>query len=277
VAETNDDAAHPRAAVDTRGHVWVTYYRWIPWQAGRSRDREIFVRYHDGDHWSEPMQVSPTDVPRYEDHADPSIAADAAGNVWIAWSWDTHPQQDHWPFAPTFGPAIFARQLRAGHPPSRLQMVAMRASSLRAAKRNPAWAFLPEVYCCGDRPWFCFETHTVGGDHACGIAAYEPGHGFPAPTLLGHHAEFVCTPRLIADRAGCLHALWSAPAASHYAVHRARLRDGGGWDDPRVAWSSPSADLRFAAAAFDRFDFLWIAAVQIRPGGSEVVVKSIVP
>jgi hypothetical protein len=153
VTTTDDDAAHPRAVVDRQGNFWVTYYRWVPWGPEQSRDREVFVRYHDGQDWSDEMQISPTDVPRYEDHADPSIAADASGNVWVTWAWDTHPQADSWPYPPTFGSAIFTRQLRVNQPPSRVEMVAMRASSLQAAMQNASWAFLPEVHCRGDQPW----------------------------------------------------------------------------------------------------------------------------
>lgn len=276
VTQTDDDAAHPRATVDARGNFWVTYYRWIRWANGQSRDREIFVRYHDGTKWSDELQLSPTDVPAYEDHADPSVAADAGGNVWVAWAWDTHPEAESWPFAPTFGSTIFARQLRAGQPPSRLQMVAMRAQSIQAAMNNPTWAFLPEVYCRGDQPWFVFESHSPESpNHACTVTRYEPDQGFPAPERLGLNATFVCTTRLVEDRTGRLVALWSAPAGEHFAVHLAILDRTGQWGDEKTVWADPKADVRFPTAAFDADNRLWVAAVQTTLGHSGVVVQPI--
>ncbi|MCP4250705.1 MAG: hypothetical protein GY778_27000 [bacterium] len=275
ITETDDDAAHPRAVVDKQGNFWITYYRWMPWNSGQSRDREIFARYHDGQAWSKEIQLSPTDVPIYEDHADPSIAADAAGNVWVAWAWDTHPEQGKWPYAPTFGSAVFTRQLRAGQPPSQLQMVAMRSPSIRAAKRNGVWAFLPEVACRSDQPWFAFETHTVGGAHACGLTTYQPGRGFAAPTEVGQSDTFICSPKFVVDRNDGLYALWSAPAEDRYAVYLAALDADGNWGAPQKVWSEADADLRHPVAAFDGDDRLWLAAVRIRPGSSQVARKSI--
>jgi len=278
VTQSDDDAAHPRAVFDASGNLWVTYYRWVPWGPGRSRDREVYVRYHDGSSWSEETQISPTDVPRYEDHADPSIAADAAGSVWVTWSWDTHPKAESWAFAPTFGPAVFARQLRAGRPPSRLEMVGVRAPTLQAAMNNATFAFLPEVLCREDRPWFAFEMHTIRGDHACGVTSYDPAQGFPAPAMLGANGSFVCSPRLLDDRQKNLWALWSAPVGKEqrYAIHAARPDDTGRWDKPRVVWSEPDADLRWPVATFDVDNHLWIAAVRVTPGKNAVAVRQAV-
>ena len=93
--------------------------------------------------------------------------------------------------------------------------------------------------------------------------------------MLGVHETFVCTPRLIEDRSGGLAALWSAPVGSHYAVHLARMDQQGQWGEERVIWLAADADLRFAAAAFDADKRLWIAAVEITPGKSRVVVRSV--
>lgn len=276
VTETDDDAAHPRCAVDTKGNFWVTYYRWVPWGEGQSRDREIYVRYHDGKTWSEETQISPTNVPRYEDHADPSIAADANGSVWVAWAWDTHPDEKAgWPYPPTFGSAIFTRQLRAGQPPSVLEMVAMQAASLSAAKQNANWAFLPEV-CVVDRtPWFAFEAHMPGFEHACAVTERDADGRFPAPDRLGINDSFVCQPRLIADRTGKLVALWSARLSANYTVSGASRGSEGAWSRERVLWSDPDATLRFATGAFDADNNLWLAAVRVEPRKTTVATKKV--
>jgi hypothetical protein len=290
VTQSNDDAAHPRAAVDSQGNLWVTYYRWIPWRHGLSRDREIFVRRYDGKTWSDETQVSPTDVPRYEDHTDPSIAADGQGNAWVAWVWDTHPEKN-WAYAPTFGQTVFARRLRADGELQPLEMVAVRAASMRAAKNQPTWAFAPELTCRQDQPWFLFAAHEPnGGAHAALLTARSAAKEYPAPTRLGTDPKLICTPRFVEDRDGKLYAIWSAPVAGHFAVKLAALGAGGQWGEERVVWQedgkagqSPAADLRFPVGAFDANHRLHLAAVRISLGGApgeeqaknEVAVKEI--
>lgn len=275
VSKTDDDAARPRCVVDAQGNFWVTYYRWMAWGPRRSRDREVFVRYHDGRAWSAELQISPTDVPRYEDHADPAIAADGAGNVWVAWAWDTHPEEGKWAYDPTFGSAVFARQLRANQPMSQVQLVGMRAPSIAAAKRSAQWAFAPEVMCRSDVPWFAFAAHAPGGEHACAITRYEVGSGFPAPERLGINSSFVCTPRLISDPAGGLVAIWSAKLSANDTVQLARLDASGSWSPGRVVWSDPEASLWLPVGAFDAAGRLWLAAVRTAPSVCEVVVKRV--
>jgi hypothetical protein len=275
VTACEDDAAHPRAVVDSAGNLWVTYYRWIPWGQRLSRDREIFVRRYDGSAWSQEQQVSPTDLPRHEDHADPVVAADAKGNVWIAWTWDTHPE-NNWAYPATFGSALFARKLSADGGMSPLTMVAMRAHSVQAAMRDPSWAFLPEVIGHGGTPWFAFNAHSASDvEHACAVTHLEGDGGAPAPTMLGLNKKFVCSPRLLEAADGGLMAVWSAPAGRRYAVFAAAMKPDGEWGKERKVWTDDDADVRFASAAFAGQGNLWIAAVKITQGKSEVATKSV--
>lgn len=278
VTACNDDAAHPRAAVDSAGRLWVTYYRWIPWSPGLTRDREVFVRRHDGRGWSDEIQISPTDVPIHEDHTDPSIVADERGNVWVAWVWDTHPNND-WPYPATFGQAMFARSIDVRGEIGPVEMVAVRAPSAKAATKNPHWVFAPELVCREDQPWFLASGHTLGdGRHGVEHAAYvtyREGKGeYPAPRRLGGDFTLVCTPRFVEDRDGHLAALWSAPTGRHYVVKVTRLGDDGQWGDERTVWMEPEADLRFPVGAFDAKGTLVLAATHVKAGKNAIAVTT---
>jgi hypothetical protein len=78
---------------------------------------------------------------------------------------------------------------------------------------------------------------------------------------------------LIENRNGRLFALWSAPTSSHYGINLAPLEANGWWGEKRLVWSETKADLRFASAAFDAENRLWIAAVRIEPGRCDLAVR----
>lgn len=279
VTTCDDDAAHPRAAVDSAGRLWVTYYRWIPWSTGLSRDREVFVRRYDGTNWTDEIQLSPKDVPIHEDHTDPSIVADGRGNVWVAWVWDTHPQRN-WPYPATFGQTMFARSIDARGELGPLEMVAVRAPSAKAAMQNPSWVFAPELVCRDDQPWFLAAGHTLGdggaGTEHAAYVTYRKGAGeYPAPRRLGGDFTLVCTPRFVEDRGGHLAALWSAPTGDHHVVKLARLGDDGQWGDEQTAWTEPGAELRFPVGAFDAKGTLVLAATKITAGKNEIAVTTV--
>lgn len=88
ITHASDEAMHARMACDNNRNVYVTYYKWHK-MAQWSRDKEIYLRRWSGSKWSDEVQISPTDVPQYEDHSDPAIAACDDGAV-VCWSWDFH-------------------------------------------------------------------------------------------------------------------------------------------------------------------------------------------
>lgn len=93
LTESDDDAMHPAAALDAEGRLWVAYYRWHK-MGFFSRDKEVYARFHDGEDWFREFQLSPDDLPDYEDHTDPTIVAGPGPGVTVAWSWDMHPLDD---------------------------------------------------------------------------------------------------------------------------------------------------------------------------------------
>ena len=103
-----DDAMSPKLAVALDGKIWITYYKWLPWGT-RSRDREIYAKFYWQNKWSTEIRVSPEDVPRYEDHTDPSIIPHKNGAM-VVWSWDYHPPKQGNKYDAS-GPSIFIRTI----------------------------------------------------------------------------------------------------------------------------------------------------------------------
>jgi len=109
VTDAYDDAMHGRLVCDTSNTVWITYYRWRK-MSGNSRDKEVYVRRYADGNLSTEIQISPTDVPSYEDHTDPAITC-LDDRIVIAWSWDYHKPQGYPQDCES--PTIFARSISA--------------------------------------------------------------------------------------------------------------------------------------------------------------------
>lgn len=108
VTEAYDDAMHGRLAVDSNDELWITYYQWQKNRSGISRDREVFVRRWNGQALSRAIQISPTDVPSYEDHTDPTIVP-MGSDMLVCWSWDYHMPKGYTRKA--YNPTIFGRSI----------------------------------------------------------------------------------------------------------------------------------------------------------------------
>jgi len=96
VTQSNDDAMYARLAADGNGDLWIAYYRWQKNNKGISRDKEVFARRFRNGTLSKEVQISPTDVPSYEDHTDPAVAL-VGGRAMICWSWDFHQPKGLYP------------------------------------------------------------------------------------------------------------------------------------------------------------------------------------
>ena len=110
-SDPKDGCMHPRMAVDAEGRIWVTYYQWERIK-GISRDKEVYARYLEHDRWSQEIHVSPDDIPVWEDHTDPVIAA-IGDAVLIGWSWDFHRPNPGYSQIPN-SPSIFLRKVEPG-------------------------------------------------------------------------------------------------------------------------------------------------------------------
>lgn len=107
VSKSQDDAMHGRMSADDSGSIWITYYQWHN-MGQNSRDKEVYLRKYSNGALSEEIHISPSDVPVYEDHTDPSISI-LDGQVFVSWSWDFHRPKGYTNEAKE--PTIFARTI----------------------------------------------------------------------------------------------------------------------------------------------------------------------
>ena len=107
VSKSKEDAMHSRMTADDSGNLWITYYQWHN-MGNNSRDKEVYLRKYSNGAFSEEVRISPTDVPVYEDHTDPSISI-SKGQVFVCWSWDFHRPKGYTKDARE--PTIFARTI----------------------------------------------------------------------------------------------------------------------------------------------------------------------
>jgi hypothetical protein len=267
VTRARDDAMHGRLACDGQGNIWLAYYEWRK-MGGNSRDKEIYVRKLKNGKWSGPVQVSPKDVPDYEDHTDPAIVADSEG-VLVAWSWDYHRPKGY-PKEPETA-SIFVRRV-VGRP---------RAKEIRAISGTSV-DVTPAVAIDGKGnlqfAWSCLKWDGSKSKAAKAISIAALDIGLKDKDKVEHKGEVaagmmnVCTPDF-ASGDGKLTLVWS------------QRQDGKKWvlkradfDSEKISWSEAETlesegNPRFCSADFDSKGALWIAMSVETENGREVKVK----
>jgi len=263
VTEADDDAMHGRIACAADGKVWLTYYKW-GYVQGSSRDKEVYVRRFDGKAWSDEIHVSPEDVPSYEDHSDPIVAATDKGAV-VAWSWDFHQPKGYTKEAEN--PTIFIRSIAQDY-----SLGPARVVSGTHIDTMPALALDGT-----GRPWCLWESISwdgrAGANRKAICASYDTGNPSEGGALTSGMAN-VCSPRLVAAPSGKLTAVWAETAdGDRWVIKRAEI-------DPKVD-KVPAAEMivsegnpRFPAAAYDPKGTLWVAYSAEAGAGREIAVKS---
>jgi hypothetical protein len=98
---------HGRMTADDSGNLWIAYYQWHN-MGKNSRDKEVYLKKYSNGTFSKEIRISPTDVPSYEDHTDPSISV-MNQQVFVNWSWDFHRPRGYTRDARE--PTIFARTI----------------------------------------------------------------------------------------------------------------------------------------------------------------------
>jgi len=264
LTDSDDDAMHARMTADRNGHIWATYYKWR--KMGRySRDKEVYVRRHDGTTWSDELQVTPTDVPDYEDHTDPVIAPFGKGVV-VCWSWDFHRPKGYSQEAKE--PTIFCRTVDAN-----LKLGQARHVS------GPQIDSTPAVTVDGEqRVWCAWES--LGWDrqananrktvHA-GLGNLAPKRAPKPAQLAGPHAN-VCGPSLAVRSDNTVALVWCERTADNQWTMKQAVLDPttGRWAAPQTV--EGKKDPRFPAIAYDAKGRLWIACSERTAAGREVTV-----
>ncbi|HOW70062.1 MAG TPA: redoxin domain-containing protein [Phycisphaerae bacterium] len=267
LSHADDDAMHARMACDRKGRIWCTYYRWH--RMGRfSRDKEVYVRRYDGKEWSPEMQVSPTDVPNYEDHSDPTIAAYRDG-ILLGWSWDYHTPPGYTRDAEC--PTIFLREVGQD-----LRLGQARHVSGRSIDVTPTL-----VVDGKDRIWCAWDA--LGWDDDAGanrktvqVAQRDMSAFRPQPAqALSPPSTNVCTPVLAVAPDETVSLVWSQnQRRTGWTLQLANCSPlQSKWSDPTEIESAGNP--RFPSATYDAAGTLWVAYSAEGTSGPEIKVKTI--
>ena len=245
VTDAEDDAMRPGLACDAAGRVWLSYYKWAKMK-GISRDKEVYARHTDGAGWSDEIHISPDDVPSYEDHTDPAVAACGDGVI-VAWSWDFHKPKGYTQEA--HSPTIFVRTANAEG-----------ASGKSRAVSGPNIESLPSVAVDkAGRVWCAWSSVDRSGGKSVCAAAFDlsssetPGAG----DSISQPRKNVCTPRLAIAPDGKVTLVWAElDETGAWSLQRADCQDGK-WGAPQTLVTEGQP--RFPAAAYDTQGRLWVA------------------
>ena len=268
VTEASDDAMHARMTCDRKGRVWLTYYKWHKMR-GRSRDKEVYLRHRDGRAWSDEIRVSPTDVPEYEDHTEPTIVAGQDGVV-VGWSWDFHKPDGYTKDAEA--PTIFLRAIG-----SDLELGPIRHASGTAIENTPTLAMdgKNRLWCAWDGLTWDGRLNSLRSSvYVCRLDLSAPRPREPQ-RLTPPSLHNVCTPQLLAGPDGRLTLLWSQRASgSRWTLERADLDTGRNrWATSKIVASRGNP--RFASAAYDSQGGFWVAYSADADEGRRIIVKQL--
>ncbi|MBN1341131.1 MAG: redoxin domain-containing protein [Phycisphaerae bacterium] len=268
LTESDDDAMHARIACDRRGDVWVTYYKWHKMGA-YSRDKEVYLRRYDGRTWSDEIQVSPTDVPQYEDHTDPIIACCGDGAV-VCWSWDYHRPEGYTRDAAN--PTVFCRAIGGD----------LGLGQVRHLSTGQGFDASPSVVVDGrQRLWCAWERLDWDGRVGANrkslwmVQSDRDASDTPTQTAVTGSRRNVCAPSLARSSDGKIVVVWCEREKSGtWALKMTTWEDGKGMQESARTLES-GGDPRFADAAYDARGGLWVAFSRESEAGRNVVVRQV--
>ena len=266
VMHADDDAMHARMACAGEENLWMTYYKWHK-MGPYSRDKEVYVRRYNGKEWSQEIRVSPTDVPTYEDHTDPAIAA-CNQSVVLAWSWDYHGPQGYPQRASE--PTIFVRSVE-----SDLRLGPPRVVSGHYIDTTPAIAVDRSgcIWCA----WDHLGVNPLTRAHQKELhvrrldAASEDSPSVPHKQR--SELANLCTPCFVVSPEGLVSLVWAETQdGERWVLKKADLKpDQAGWPESETLVSEGNP--RFPSAAYDPQGNLWIAYSVETVAGREIAVK----
>jgi hypothetical protein len=269
ITHANDDAMHARMAHGKDGNLWITYYKWH--KMGRySRDKEVYARRYDGREWSQEIRVSPTDVPTYEDHSDPAIAAFRHGAM-VAWSWDYHRPRGYPQTASE--PTVFVRSIGNDLRLDRPQVV-----SGHYIDTTPTTAVdgSGQVWCA----WDHLGRNPVSGAYRkeLHVRRFDPASGSSSSTPHQQSAGLynLCTPCFAVSPEGMVTLVWAETKdGEQWSLRKADFNPNeAGWPESETLVSE--ANPRFPSAAYDSKGNLWIAYSAETVAGREIRIKKLI-
>jgi hypothetical protein len=264
VSKSKDDAMHGRMTADDSGALWITYYQWQ--NIGQnSRDKEVYLRKYSNGTFSEEIHISPSDMPSYEDHTDPSISI-LNGQVFVSWSWDFHRPKGYTKEAKE--PTIFARTVS--------QNIALGKPFNISGNRVDATPMLSRAY--NDKLWCAWDSLGFRGRGYRKTLCVRP---FSAPDEIGKEFAVagnfvnVCSPCFAFDagRKGVL-TFSQTENGKDWSLWKAEYdSDSNCWKEPAVVISDGNP--RFGSCVYDSRGRLWIAYSVQTDKGREVAVKQV--
>ena len=264
VSKSKDDAMHGRMTADDSGALWITYYQWHN-LGQNSRDKEVYLRKYSNGTLSEEIQISPTDVPSYEDHTDPSISV-MNGQVFVSWSWDFHRPKGYPQDArePTIFTRTIGHDLALGKPFHLSGRWIDNAPMLSRAHNNTLW-------CAWDSLNFRGRVYSKTLCVRSFSAPDEIGREF---AVTGNFVN-VCNPCFAFDGAGNGVLTWSQTEnGKDWSLWKAEYdSDSNCWKDPAMIISKGNP--RFTSCVYDNRGRLWIAYSVQTDKGREVTVKQV--
>lgn len=261
VTSASDDAMHPRMACDSKGRIWMTYYKWR--KIGKfSRDKEVYLRRWQGDRWSKELQISPTDVSEYEDHTDPAIAA-IGETAMVCWSWDFHQPKGYTRNAER--PTIFARRIT-----DNMSL----GKSIAISGKNIDMT--PVITAGKDgRILYAWDSLQGRGKKLC-VAGMNSAFANSAEktVTLSKSVVNVCSPTFATSPTAPTVLIWSETKnGSRWILKRADLNANNHWSKPTTV--EVTGNPRFCSAAYDSQGQLWIAYSAQTKQGREIIVKNL--
>jgi peroxiredoxin len=260
-----DDAMHGRMACDDKGNIWVTYYKWQQMN-GRSRDKEVYMRRFDGRRWSRQVQVSPTDVPNYEDHTEPTIACYEDGAV-VCWSWDFHQPKGYTKDAAN--PTIFISNVSGDLEPSRPVVISAKDTDVTPSIgiiKGKTWCAWDSMVWEGRLKTFrkkvCVNQATIGRMRNTGDIKAVSG-----PMVN------VCTPTIAVGKEGRACLVWSQTEDGNKWVLKKADFDATGNKRLEAEVLESKGNPRFCSADYDEAGKLWIAYSIQTQDGRKIAVK----
>jgi len=266
VSKSQDDAMHGRMTADDSGTIWITYYQWHN-MGQYSRDKEVYLRKYSNGEFSNQIRISPTDVPSYEDHTDPSISV-FNRQVFVSWSWDFHRPQGYTKDAkePTIFTRTISQDLTLGKPfhmsGHRIDSAPMLSSAyndnLWCAWDSLGWSPKERVYRKNLYVRSSNAQDTIGQEFA-----------------IARDLVNVCGPCFAFDagRKGVL-TFSQSENGKDWSLWKAEYdSDNNCWKEPTVVVSD--GDPRFGSCVYDTQGRFWIAYSVRTDKGREVAVKQV--
>jgi len=268
ITDADDDAMHARLASDREAGVWVTYYKWHK-MGNLSRDKEVYVRRHDGTDWSQEVRVSPTDVPNYEDHTDPTIASCDQGVI-VCWSWDYHRPKGYTRDAQN--PTVFIRPVDRDLELGKIQHASLgtgfdAAPSVVVDEKDRIWC-----------AWESLQWHRPSGASRkwlCAGSCDLAGSKRPDPKNVRGPQRNICTPRLAVGPDGAVALVWAeCTTANRWSLKQATFEAGRNrWSRARTLDSAGAP--RFPTIGYGVDGHLWVAYSKATEEGRRIVVKDL--